>query len=301
MDHDYYEWSPLPSRPALIWPGSVPLAFSVVLNLEYVELEPPVGTVQSRWLAGGLGPRPHPNLALLSAREYGHRVGIFRLLDLLDKHHIPASVALDAMTAEAYPWLVGHLRERGADVIAHGISVSRVISSRMSEGEESTYIEESLNRLERMTGTRPTGWMGPEQGESERTPHLLAELGLSYVCDWSNDEQPYVMAMQAGTLWSMPTMLEYDDAFALAHRRMTLASYSSMVKAGVDRLIADGWTSGRYLLLNLRPWLTGQPFRLSWLDDILGHVMASGQVWAATVGRVAASCADGPQINGGAS
>jgi allantoinase len=291
MDHDYYEYSPIYARPALTWPRGAALALNVVLDLEYLELEPPAGAVQSNWLAGGLGPRPDPNLALLSSREYGHRVGIFRVLDLLDKHQVPASVAIDAMTAEAYPWLVHHLVERGVDFVAHGISLSRVISSRMTPAEERGYIEQTLTRLERAIGTRPTGWMGAEQGESERTPHLLAQLGLEYVCDWSNDEQPYPMPMTEGTLWSLPTMLEYDDAFALFRRRLTLDSYRSMFCSGVDQLLLDGRVSGRYLQLNLRPWLIGQPFRVGHLDEMLEHALASGQVWATTPGEVAGWCA----------
>jgi peptidoglycan/xylan/chitin deacetylase (PgdA/CDA1 family) len=292
MDHDFYQWSPLPTRAPVRWPDDRSLAFSVILNLEFVELEPPADAVQSRWLAGGLGPRPHPNIALLSSREYGHRVGIFRLLDLLDRHGIPASVALDAMTATAYPWLVAHLLNRGVDIIAHGISISRIISSQMSEDQERAYIAETLDVLEGATGTRPVGWMGAEQGESERTPHLLAEAGLSYVCDWSNDEQPYPMDLPAGRLWSVPTMLEYDDAFALFQRRMTLASYSAMFKAGVDQLVEDGRTSARFVLLSLRPWLTGQPFRVGFIDDMIEHVVRGGHVWAATVSDVATYCRD---------
>lgn len=292
MDHEYYSWSPLPTRPVVRWPEEKPLAFSVMLDLEFLELEPPADAVQSRWLAGGLGPRPHPNIALLTSREYGHRVGIFRLLDVLDRHSIPASVAIDAMTARAYPWLVKHLVERGVDVIAHGISVSRIISNQMAEADERSYIGETLDALEQATGTRPVGWLGAEQGESERTPHLLVEAGLSYVCDWSNDEQPYRMKLPTGTLWSIPTMLEYDDQFALFQRRMALSSYTSMFTTGVDQLIADGRTTARYLLLNLRPWLVGQPFRVTYLDEMLERAVRTGEIWSATVGDVASYCRD---------
>ncbi len=298
MDHHYYDWSPLNLRPAIHWPKAAPLAFSVVVNLEHLEANAPRDAVQSRWLSGGLGPRPFPDIARLSHREYGHRVGIFRLLDVMERHKIPVSVAVDAMTAELYPWLIGDLKRRGVEFIAHGISVSRMITSRMSEAEERAYIQQSLDRIEGAIGIRPTGWMGPEQGESERTLELLAEYGMTYVCDWSNDEQPYPMTVEAGALWAMPTMLEYDDAFALDHRRMTLESYSSMFTRGVDQLIIDGQSTGRYLLLNLRPWLSGQPFRIGCIDEMVHHAVSTRRVWAASVGEVAAWCATSSHTSG---
>lgn len=289
MDHVHYPWSPLPSRPPLRWPGGEPLAVGVVVLLEYVELEPPEGSVTSATLAGGLGPRPHPNYALLSHREYGHRVGIFRVLDALAATGVPASVAVDARTAEEYPWLVEHCLDRGAEIVAHGISVSRIISSAMDEDAERVYIAESLDRLQAATGTRPEGWLGPEYGESERTPALLAEAGVRYVLDWCNDEQPYEMSVPDGRLTAVPTMVEYDDAFALWTRRMTPDSWASMVQEGSDRLRIDGATSARSLVFAVRPWLIGQPFRIGALERALAAITRAGDVWAATTGDLAAA------------
>ncbi|MCH9672405.1 MAG: polysaccharide deacetylase family protein, partial [Gammaproteobacteria bacterium] len=189
MDHPHYEWSPISTRKPLRWPDNQPIALCVLVSLDHMEWEPPPGSHQSPVLAGGLGRRPAIDYARLTHREYGHRVGIFRVLDVLEKHGLPVTVAMDALTAEHYPYLVEHCLKRDCEFIGHGVSVSQMINSRMTEDEERAYIERSLSAVEVATGQRPQGWFGPEYGESIRTPQLLAELGVSYVCDWANDEQ----------------------------------------------------------------------------------------------------------------
>ena len=195
---------------------------------------------QSARLAGGSAPRDFPDYARLSHREYGHRVGVFRLLDLLEKHGIKATIAMDAMTAENYPYLVRHCLDRGCEFVGHGISVSRMITANMSEEEEREYIRTSLSALTQATGTVPQGWFGPEYGESHRTPQLLAESGLRYVCDWANDEQPYPMTTGAGPFFSLPVLYELDDVVALADRKVTVAAYQRMAHREL-RHLASGW------------------------------------------------------------
>ena len=129
MDHPHYDWSPITTRGVLRWPDNARIALCVIVNLEHMEWETPTGSFQSRSLAGGSVARPFPDYARLSHREYGHRVGIFRVLDVLEKHGIKAIVALDAMTAANYPYLVRHLLGRGCEIIGHGVSVSRMINS----------------------------------------------------------------------------------------------------------------------------------------------------------------------------
>ena len=118
---------------------------------------------------------------------------------------------MDALTAENYPYLVRHCLDRGCEIIGHGMSVSRMITSDMSQKEEEEYINESLSALTTAIGHRPVGWLGPEQGESFRTPQLLAQAGVRYICDWPNDEQPYPIKTPEGELFALPLMLELDD------------------------------------------------------------------------------------------
>lgn len=287
MDHEHYDWSPIRARGVLRWPDNARLALCVVVTLEHMEWNPPEDSYWVTSLAGGSAPRPFPDYARLSHREYGHRVGIFRVLDVLERHGITATIAMDALTAENYPYLVRHCLDRGCEIIGHGISVSRMITSKMSEREERDYIQESRQALTRATGSAPVGWLGPEYGESDRTPWLLAQAGIRYVCDWANDEQPYPMKTSAGELLALPVMLELDDTVALANRRVTIDRYSEMLKEGFEVMYRDGGQSGRLLALNLHPWLIGQPFRIGYLDEALGHMLRRQGVWAATGAEIA--------------
>ncbi len=282
MDHEHYDWSPMSKRGTLRWPDNARVALCVIVNLEHTEWSPPPGSYQSPTLAGGLAPRPFPDYARFSHREYGHRVGIFRVLDALDRHGMKATVAMDALTAENYPYLVRHCLSRGCEIIGHGISASRMLTSQMSEQVEQEYIRASLEALTRATGTAPIGWLGPEYGESARTPALLARAGIRYVCDWVNDEQPYRMKTREGELFALPILLELDDVNALWDRRVTIDRYAELLKEGFDTLYRDGAHNGRLLVLHLHPWLIGQPFRIRYLNEALGAVMRRQGVWSAT-------------------
>ncbi len=280
MDHPHYEWSPIHTRTPLRWPDGSTVAICLLVSLDHMEWAPPPGSFQAHNLAGGLGRRPGLDYARLTHREYGHRVGIFRVLECARKHGVPVSLAMDALTAEHYPTLVRHCVEAGVDFVGHGISVSRMITSRMSEDEERAYISESLDTLEHATGQRPLGWLGPEYGESVRTPALLAEAGLSHVFDWANDEQPYRMTTPNGELYALPVMLELDDIHALWDRNVDLARYEQLLVESATQLAHDGAQNARTLVLHIHPWLMGQPFRIRALDRALKRILAINGVRA---------------------
>ncbi|MBI4191696.1 MAG: polysaccharide deacetylase family protein [Betaproteobacteria bacterium] len=283
MDHDHYEWSPLnATRAAIEWPGNARVALCVIVTLEHMEWSHPPESYQVPNLAGGYGQGPFPNVSAWSHREYGHRVGIFRVLNVLDKYGIKPTIAMDALTAENYPFLVRHCLGRSCEIIGHGISVNRMITSRMSEEEEREYIRTSMEAVTRATGKPPLGWLGPEYGESTRTPQLLARSGIRYVCDWVNDEQPYPLKVSQGELYALPIALPLDDVNALWDRRMDIDRYGEMIRETFETLYREGANSGRLLVLHVHPWLIGQPFRIGCLDAALRHIVQHQGVWTAT-------------------
>jgi peptidoglycan/xylan/chitin deacetylase (PgdA/CDA1 family) len=281
MDHPHHPWSPLPWRAPLRWPDDARLALVVLVLLEHYEWEPPEGTYSLRRPSGGFAQLPFPDYTRLTLREYGHRVGIFRVLDSLDRLGIPATLAVDGLTAEHYPWLVRHCQDRGAELIGHGVAATRLLTSRMGEDEERAAIAQALALFEAATGQRPEGWFSPEGAESARTPALLAEAGIRYVCDWPNDEQPYAMTVPQGDLVSLPPFLDVDDEFAVWRRQLTVERYGQLLVDVARGLHADGATSGRVLVVTLRPWLVGQPFRIGAVEEALGEIVSWPGVWAA--------------------
>ena len=303
MDHPYYDWSPLPSRPRFEWPGRSPLAVGAVVVLEHVEWEPPPDAYSLRRRSGGLARLPAPDYPLLTIREYGHRVGIFRLLDLLERHGIAATVAVDALTAEHYGWLVSHLVERGCEIAGRGVAATRLITSKNSEEEERDAIVRGIDAITSATGALPTTWFSAEGVESFRTPALLAEAGIDTLLDWPNDEQPVLMTTDGvlpgvhrpeGTapMVSLPLFLEADDEFALWHRRVSLGDWREIITGAAARMHRDGAehpAGSRLLMLTLRPWLSGQPFRAQALDKALAQVTARGSLHTASASELAAA------------
>ena len=137
-------------------------------------------------------------------------------------------------------------------------------------------------RLEYATGAPPAGWFGPEYGESDRTPGLLAEAGLTYVCDWANDEQPYPMSTGDRPFFALPLLYELDDVVSISQKLMPVFDYERMLGESFDVLKEDGAATGRLMAVNWHPWLVGQPFRIGSIDRVLSYVMGQGGVWAAT-------------------
>ena len=194
MDQEFYSWSPIVTRPILRWPEGARVALVVIVNLEHWDWEVPVGTPLAVSPMGGpegiwTGNQPSfPDIGGYGNHEYGNRVGVFRILAVLDKYGIKPTLALDKAVADHYPYLVKEGLKRDAEFIAHGLSRRRIIHIGMSEDEEREYIRDSIEAVEKATGNRPIGWSGPDFQETPNTPNLLAAEGIRYVCDWGNDE-----------------------------------------------------------------------------------------------------------------
>jgi len=290
-DHSWFDWSALPLRPPLAWPDGAEVAVSVVVNLGAVEWEQ--GTPPLVPPPGGRGIGSFPDVPRMSHREYGHRVGIFRLLEVLGHLQIPLAVGLDVLTAEHYDSLLAHVLPAAEEILAAGLSASRPISSSMTEAEETAYVLASLDRLEAATGTRPAGWIGPEQSESACTPGVLAGVGMDYVADWCGDDQPYAMSGAEG-LWSFPLSWELSDLSAMFIREVSPSVYRRSLDDAVEVLRAEGRAgAGRVLGLHLYPWVSGQAFRIGAVEAALDRFRRDPRVWMATPGRILDWCRPG--------
>ena len=281
MDHDHYSWSPLPDRKLLQWPNRTRVALAVIVVLEHHEWNPQEGSQRAATLT-----LPEASIAQHSLREYGHRVGIFRLIELLEKHGLKPTIAMDKLTAENYPPLVKYVREKRFEVMAHGDARTRMISSKMSEAEEASYIRDSVDAITNATGQAPAGWFGPDYGESERTPPLLGEAGIRYVCDWPNDDQPYKMTTPAGELFALPPVYDLDDHVAIIERQMPMDVYARELRYAAEQLSKDGESGGRVMVMVLRPWISGQPFRVSYLDEAFAEITKQAGIWPAECGEI---------------
>lgn len=280
-------WDPVVARQRYAWPENALLAVGIVVSVEYYEMRPQPGAVIPRSLPGGFGRGPYPDFRTFSHREYGNRIGIFRVAELLHRYHLVATAAVDAYTAAQRPEIIDEILRRKWELAGHGQAVTRVISSRLDETTERQAIQATLDAIERVSGHRPGGWHGPEHGESTRTLDLLAELGVRYVLDWPNDELPYTMATRSGPLVSVPMAIDLDDVFAHWHRKLSMTRWARSIAEALDQLLHDGSRHPRALVLNLHPWLIGQPSRISYLEDVLRDLRRREGIWFATAGEIA--------------
>jgi hypothetical protein len=284
-DHSWFEWRPLPARPPIVWPGGCRTAVSVVIDLTAVEWEDD-GVPEPRPL-GGRGVLGPPDVPRMSHREFGHRVGIFRLLEVLAACGIRPAVVVDVLTVRAYPGLLTHVTPVAAEILCGGLSASRPLTAAMSRDEEAHYIRSALDGLAEGLGSTPVGWLSPNRSESQRTPQLLAEAGVGYVAEWANDDAPYAFAAAADGLWSYPLSWELSDEATAYLRMVDPDVWARSAIAGFDAIHAEG---GRVFNLHLAPWLSGQAFRAAALGRVLNHLVAAADVYLAPPVDVVAHC-----------
>lgn len=284
MDHAHHPFRSLADAPRFDWPDGARIAFTVTLVLDYWELDPPKDANRDPRIVSPLGAF-FPDWLTWSQREYGARVGIFRILDVLDRFGVTPSVALGSAAAKRYPELVDELLRRNAGFMAHGNFATRRITSRMSEAEERAFIVEARDALAGTEGESPLGWCGQDFNESAHTPALLTEAGFAYTTDWANDDRPYLLGPYDGKhLLALPPQPEWNDLECMWLRRVTPSVWSDGIAEGFACLHEEG---GGMFNLTLHPWIAGQAHRIRWLREALERVLGKPGIWRATTDAVA--------------
>ena len=284
MDHPHSGFRILPDAPRFAWPGGARIALTVTLVLDYWEVAPPKEASRDPRIASPLG-NFFPDWLTWSQRQYGARVGIFRVLDVLDRFGLTPSVALGAEAARRYPELVDELLRRNACFMAHGDFATRRLTSRMSEAEERAVIAASRDAVAAAVGEAPQGWCGQDFNESARTPALLAEAGFAYTTDWANDDRPFLLGPYDGKhVVALPPQPEWNDLECMWLRRVTPSVWADNITEAFDFLHQEG---GGVFNLTLHPWIAGQAHRIRWLREALSRVLGKPDVWRTTTDEVA--------------
>jgi allantoinase len=280
--HDRYPYSGIASRPAGTWPNGARLAVYVALNLEqYAFAE---GLVED--LVPPLG---QPDVMNYSWRDWGNRVGAWRLLEMFRQIGIVPSLLLNTVLYGHAPELIGAYRGFGAPVVSHGRSNAEAQVG-LDEAAEAALILEAREAIARHEGCAPRGWLGPWIAETERTPDLLHEAGFDYVLDWTMDDQPIWLKTRNGRILSVPYPQELNDANAVVLRRATGAEFADMIVDQLDEMLEHGGEQPLVLGIALHAHVSGQAFRLRQLRRALQHVVAHGdRIWVADTDRIAES------------
>lgn len=280
-DHALHPYGAQLARPDFRWPGGQKVALYLLLHLEHTEITPPEDSHRDPRFRGAFF-SGSPDWTGYTQRDYGNRIGAWRILDLLDALHLPASVAVNVMAAQRHPELVAACRERGYEPIAHGVSASRMTTSRLTEAEEAAGIAEVRNGLSKLW-PGATGWLGQDHGATAATTRLLTEAGFDYGLDWANDDEPY---LHASGLLALPPPAEWDDVQTLHLRRVPVTRWPALVAEALDVLLAEP-RGGRVLGLGIHPWLFGAPHRIRYLAESLSDIARRTDLHLATAGQLA--------------
>jgi peptidoglycan/xylan/chitin deacetylase (PgdA/CDA1 family) len=282
--HGRYGYSALPLRPVYDWPGGKRLAVYLALNLETFAF----GEGHGARLAPFLG---EPDILNFSWRDYGNRVGAWRLLDLFASQNFPASVLMNSSLCEEARELVAAVLERGDEIVGHGRTNSERQGA-MSEADERALIADATERLRDATGRPPAGWLGPWISESATTPDLLAEAGYRYVLDWAMDDQPIYLKIRGGArLLAVPYPQELNDIPAIVARQASGAEFADMIVDSFDEMLHESESAPLVMGVALHAYIVGQPHRLRPLRRALQHIAAArDKIWITTSGQIADHC-----------
>ncbi len=275
-DHDLYAWSALHQRAPLQWPGGKGVAVWFCVSLEWFPITP----ADQPFRAPGHMQTSYPDYRHYTARDYGNRVGVYRLLDAFAKAGIAASFATNADISVRYPELLRDILGAGHEIIAHSTDMNGTVASTLPEQDEHRLIAQSLDQLAQCTGQRPRGWLSIARSQSFRTVDLLLDAGVEYCCDWVNDELPWRFS---NGLVNISLNHELSDRQILNVQQHTIDSYAEQIGDAHEWLTGEASVSGggRMLPLHITPYITGLPYRMDAFERLLADLSARDATWFA--------------------
>ncbi len=276
---DRVPYSPIVTRPDFVWPGGARVALWVVPNVEHYEYLPDAGP-RNPW------PRtPHPDVLGYGLRDYGNRVGLWRLFEVMDRHNIRCTTSLNLAVFDHYPQILQACEARGWDVMAHGMYNTR-FHWNLDENAERAEIKACVDAYRCHTGRQLAGWFSPAATFTMNTPDLVAEAGIKYYCDWFHDDQPFPIKVRAGKLITLPYQMDINDAMTWRHH-IEAEDFARMITDHFDCIHREAEQRPMVMCVALHPYLMGQPHRIRHLDRALGHILSHNKVWVATGEEIA--------------
>jgi allantoinase len=271
-----YDDSFIFQRKPFSWPGGKTLAIWIAPNVEVWHYDSAVGT--------GISPNPTnrvPDVVNFAWREYGMRVGLWRMADVLDGLGLKATVALNSQVCDEHPQVIQELTKRGWEFMGHGTTNSENLGG-LSLEKEKEVIAHVLKTIGDATGRRPRGWLGSGLTQTHNTLDILAEQGVTYCGDWNNDDQPYRMKVKSGKMLAIPYCMEINDIPLFIRKGYTGEQYYRSVMDQFEGLLADSDKQPRVMGIPLHPMIIGQPLRAKYLQRALTEMKKNDKVWFAT-------------------
>ena len=286
-----YKFVPPPKRKPLIWPNGKRLVIQVTLNLEYWDM---VKEGSEPYYAGGPPALPDPmpgnilDVPNYSWREYGQRSGIWRLLDTFDEAGVPSSCTLNAKLCLERREIVDAVKERGWELVCHNYEQGDLLTNYQSDPvAEEALIDSALQVYQEAVGKKSPGWLSSSLRSTPNTPEIIAKKGMKFICDYMNDEQPYIMDTRYGPIVAIPYSIEVNDFGFFLRRNFTTTQTLEMLKEQFDQLYEESKITGKLMSVGLHPHVSGHPFRIRAIRDFLKYVKTFDDVWWASREEIA--------------
>ena len=265
--HGRYDYSSLPNRAQYEWPNGTKLAVYVAMNIEAFSYGEGKG-------AAIAPPEQAMSHSIYSWRDYGNRIGFWRLMDMFDDLQIPVQHQLNTAIYDECPDIPARIRSRNDEFLGHGYTNSEEQGG-LSEQKEKDLITECTATITKHEGKAPTGWMSPWLSNSETTMDLLQEAGYRYVMDWTMDDQPIWIKTRGGKILSMPYPVEANDNRGIVWYRYTSSEFTDMLIDNFDEMLEQTQRDGHPLVcpISLHPFVVGRPYRIRQLRRALEHIL----------------------------
>lgn len=267
MDHDRYPWLPSIKREPVALDDGSKLHVNIIVPLEFFPLNPPAEPFKHP----GAMATPYPDLRHYTVRDYGNRVGVYRLLRLFDELGVTATFVINAEVARRYPPLIQSVRAAGHEIAAHGVSTAHIHHAGLSLSEEKDLVDAC-----RLVLPEATTWMSPARSQSFHTLDLLAEAGFTACLDWEIDQAPVAFKAGDNRIVGVPNHIELSDWTLLADKCHSEDEWAEQICEAAQLLVAEHDQAGAQSFgFTLTPYIAGQPFRITALRKMLTHMAAT--------------------------
>jgi hypothetical protein len=277
--HGRYDYSAIAKRPDYSFPDGRRLAVHFCLNLEHFSFGEGLGNDYGT-------NQPQPNVRSYAWRDYGNRVGAWRLLELAEAYDLPYGVLLNTALYDYCPELVAAFSARGDEIVGHGRTNSeRQIDMNMAE--ERACLQEVSEAIERHEGKKPSGWLAPYVCQTQHTPELLKQAGYRYMMDWPLDDQPIWFHTADGPLLSIPYAHDLNDSLEVVTRRTSSQVLCENLIDQFDEMLAESARRPLVMGVVLHSFILGQPHRLRRFRSVVEHILRHrDRVWITRPGDI---------------
>jgi allantoinase len=287
LGHNRYKHSSIINRPTYEWPDGKRLAIHFSLNVEHFLFGEGAGNDYAV-------AQPQPNVRSYGWRDYGNRVGVWRLLELGNDFNLPYALLVNTDLYKYCPEVIEHFSERGDEIVGHG----RTNSERqvdMTHQEEDACIAEATALIQKNEKKSPAGWLAPYICQTPHSLDLLKKHGYQYMMDWPIDDQPIWFSTKFGRILSVPYAHELNDSIECVSRRTPSQLYCESLIDQFDEMLAESQKRPLVMSVVLHSFVLGQPYRLRQFRRVIEHICKHReQVWLTTPGKIAEHIASLP-------